>query len=141
MFLHFFPCCMCHVIFSSSSVLWLLPSFYEFLLCSHILLAHKSSLIKFSVFIYRVQHSYYILSERTVRFWFLIVHNVQNTLVTNYTYISGITHRHALPQKHFMVFFLLVLTQQSTKVNILLSYFFLIILLELWMLCFLNSLE
>lgn len=27
-----------------------------------------------------------------------VVHNVQNTLVTNYTYMSDITHRHALPQ-------------------------------------------
>lgn len=42
--------------------------FYEFRSYSHITLVHKSSLIKSSVFIYLVKHSYYILSECTVRF-------------------------------------------------------------------------
>lgn len=96
LFLHSFLCClpdMPLIFFSSSFVLWLLPSFYEFPLCSHIIMVHKSSLIKISVF---TLCNFLSISSLNVLYVSdsRVVQDVQNTWVTKCMHVSGTTCTH-----------------------------------------------
>lgn len=100
--LFFFLCCTHHITFSASSVLWLLPSFYELLSCSHIILVHKSSLIKISVFIYLVLLSYYSILECTVHSWFQCSTWCLECLSDKvHAYIWDYMHTHTILQDSF----------------------------------------